>query len=61
MNINGDDHDLVDLDDPIKSGTPSLYNMKKEIKIDSNNMGIKSYNDNIKKQKRVKEDIETKL
>lgn len=60
MNINGDDHDLIDLDDPVK-GAPSLYNMKKEIKIDSNNMGIKSYNDNVKKQKRIKDDIETKL
>ena len=39
----------------------SLYNMKKDIKIDSNNFGIKSYDASVKKMKRIKNDLEQKL
>ena len=43
MNINGDD-DL----DIVEDAKPMLYNMKKDIKIDTNNMGMSSYKTKIK-------------
>ena len=53
MNMENDDQEL-EIFGPIK--TPNLYNLKKEIKVDSNNFGIKSYKDNCKKEKRNKEE-----
>lgn len=44
MNINNDDDDL-DIYDQVK---PNLYNMKKDICIDWNNMGVKSFKDSCK-------------
>ena len=55
MNIDNDDEELEDID------APSLYNMKKDIKIDHDNMGFKSYSDNCRKVKRMKQDEEQKL
>ena len=58
----GDDDDImmtdldrrilnIDEDDDDFEIPTMMYNLKKDIKIDENNMGIKSYNDNVKKMK----------
>ena len=50
MNGDNDDEELEMLD------APCLYNYKKEIKIDENDFGQKSFKDNIKNIKRMKQD-----
>jgi hypothetical protein len=58
INLGNDDDSDVEMLDDDDLKTPTLYNMKKEITVDINNMGMKSLLDSKKQIKRIKEDIQ---